>query len=195
MLPTLPAGGFCVVASASACVDFFFDFVALRGCIGADGAFTVAAIASCPSQRRSCGGNTSTFAPRGRRGTAGDRPGGGNTSTFAPHSRRGTAGDHPRGRNANTFAIRRWRGTAGDRPGSGAVAGSSGHAASDHPGRRAEAYADAGKTGAGKTSGASRGANGTQPAIALRDRRSQCGRRNACGAAAGEPDDDLGGGP
>ena len=173
-LPISRQGGFCVVASASACVDFFFDFVALRGCIGADGAFTVAAIASCPSQ------------PRSRAGSA---------STFAPHSRRGTAGDHPRGRNANTFAIRRWRGTAGDRPGSGASAGSSGHAASDHPGRRAEAYADAGKTGAGKTSGASRGANGTQPAIALRDRRSQCGRRNACGAAAGEPDDDLGGGP
>jgi hypothetical protein len=152
-LPISRQGGFCVVASASACVDFFFDFVALRGCIGADGAFTVAAIASCPSQRRSRGGNT---------------------STFVPHSRRGTAGD---------------------RPSSGAGAGSSGHAASDHPGRRAEAYADAGKTGAGKTSGASRGANGTQPAIALRDRRSQCGRRNACGAAAGEPDDDLGGGP
>jgi hypothetical protein len=28
--------------------DFFFDFVALYGCIGADGAFTDAAIASCP---------------------------------------------------------------------------------------------------------------------------------------------------
>jgi hypothetical protein len=155
-LPISRQEGFCVVATASACVDFFFDFVALRGCIGADGAFTIAAIASCPSQRRS-------------------------------HSR-----------NANTFAIRRWRGTAGDR--SGAGAGSGGHAASNHPGRHAEAYADAsktgaGKTGAGKTSDASRGANGTQPAIALRDRRSQCGRRNACGAAAGEPDDDLGGGP
>ena len=152
-LPTSRQGGFCVTASASACVDFFFDFVGLRGCIGADGAFTIAAVASCPSQRRSRGGNTS---------------------------------------------IR--RGTAGDRPGSEAGAGSSGHAASDRPGRHAEAYADArktgaGKTGAGKTRGDSRGANGTQPAIALRDRRSQCGRRNACGAAAGEPDDDLGGGP
>jgi len=156
-LPISWQEGFCVVAAASACVDFFFDFVALRGCIGADRAFTIAAIASCPSQRRSRGGNT---------------------STFAPHSRGGTAGD---------------------RPGSGAGAGSSGHAASDRPGRHAEAYADAkagaGKTGTGKTSGASRDANGTQPAIGLRDRRSQCGRRNACGAAAGEPDDDLGGGP
>jgi hypothetical protein len=175
-LPSCRQEGFCVVAAASGCVDFFFDFVALRGCIGADGAFTVAAIASCPSQRRSRG------------------------CTFAPHSRRGTAGDHPRGRDAITFAIRRWRGTAGDRPGSGAGAGSSGHAPSDHPSRQAEAYADAGKTGAakagaGKTSGARRSANGTQPAIVLRDRRSQCGRRNACGAAAGEPDDDLGGGP
>ena len=156
--------GFCVVATVSACVDFFFDFVALRGCIGADGAFTVAAIASCPSQRRSRG---CTFAPRGR--------------------------------GAITFAIRRWRGTAGDRPGSGAGAGS-GHEASDRPGRHAEAYAHAretraGKTGAGKTGGASRSANGTEPAIVLRDRRSQCGRRNARGAAASEPDDDLGGGP
>ena len=157
-LPISRQEGFCVVATASACVDFFFDFVALRGCIGADGAFTVVAIASCPSQRRSRG------------------------CTFAPHSRRGTAGDHP---------------------GSGAGAGS-GHEASDRPGRHAEAYADARKTGPGKTgpgktgagtSGASRGANGTQPAIALRDRRSQCGRRNACGAAAGEPDDDLWRGP
>jgi hypothetical protein len=157
--------GFCVVATASACVDFCFDFVALRGCIGADGAFTVAAIASCPSQRRSRGCTSA-----------------------------------PRGRDAITFAIRRWRETAGDRPGSGAGAGSSGHEASGRPGRHAEAYADARKTGAGKTSAgktndASRGANGTQPAVGLRDRRSQCGRRNACGAAAGEPDDDLWGGP
>jgi len=150
-LPLSWQEGFCVVATASACVDFFFDFVALRGCIGAD-AFTVAAIASCPTQRRSRGGNTGTFARRSRRGTAGDRPG------------------------------------------SGAGAGSSGHAASDRPGRHAEAYADARKTGAGKT-GAGRGAHGTQPAIALPDRRSQCGRRNASGAAAGEPDDDLWGGP
>ena len=45
-LPTLLTGGFCVVASAVACVDFFFDFVALRGCIGADGASTGAAVAS-----------------------------------------------------------------------------------------------------------------------------------------------------
>jgi hypothetical protein len=152
-LPISREEGFCVVATASACVDFCFDFVALRGCIGADGAFTVAAIASCASQRRSRGGNTSAR-----------------------------------------------RGTAGDRPASGAGAGSFRHAASGRPGRHAEAYADArktgaGKTGAGKTRGASRGPNGTQPAIALRDRRSQCGRRNACGAAAGEPDDDLGGGP
>ena len=81
-LPISREEGFCVVATASACVDFCFDFVALRGCIGADAAFTVAAIASCPSQRCSRGGNTST--------------------------RRRTAGDRPRGGNANTFAIRRW---------------------------------------------------------------------------------------
>ena len=74
MLPTSRQGASVSLRPRSACVDFFFDFVALRGCIGADGAFTVAAIASCPSQRRSRGGNASTFAPRSRRGTAGDRP-------------------------------------------------------------------------------------------------------------------------
>jgi hypothetical protein len=168
----LRAGGFCVVASAVACVDFFFDFVALRGCIGADVAFTVATIASYPSQPHSRAGSASTFANRWR-GTAGDRPHGDNASTFAPRSRRGTAAD---------------------RPGSGAGAGSR-HTASDHPGHRTEVYADPGKTSAGKTSGASRGANGTQPAITLRDRRAQCGRRDARGATAGEPDDDLGRGP
>jgi hypothetical protein len=167
-------GNLCVIVSASACVDFFFDFVALRGCIGADVAFPVATIASCRSQPHSRGGSASTFAPRSRRGKAGDRPGGGS---------------------ASTFAIRRWRGTVCDRPSSGPGARRSGHTASDHPGHRAEVYADTGKTSAGKTSGASRGANGTQPAITLRDRRSQCGWRSACGAAAGEPDDDLGRGP
>jgi hypothetical protein len=168
-------GNLCVIVSASACVDFFFDFVALRGCIGADVAFPVATIASCRSQPHSRGGSASTFAPRSRRGKAGDRPGGGS---------------------ASTFAIRRWRGTVCDRPSSGPGARRSGHTASDHPGHRAEVYADTGKTSAGKTSRAGRGANGTQSAtIILRDRRSQCGRGNACGAAVGEPDDDLWRGP
>jgi hypothetical protein len=163
----LPAGGLCVVASAVACVNFFVDFVALRGCIGADVAFTVATIASCPSQPHSRAGSASTFAPRSRRGTAGDRPGSGNASTCA-----------------------------GDRRSSGPGARRSRHKASDHPGHRAEVCADTGKTSPGKTSRAGRGANGTQSAtIILRDRRSQCGRRNACGAAVGEPDDDLGRGP
>ena len=73
-LPTLQTGGFCVVASAFACVDFFFDFVALRGRIGADGAFTGAAVASSigrTARRRRAG----TFALYGWRGAAGDRPG------------------------------------------------------------------------------------------------------------------------
>ena len=70
-----PTGGFCGVASAFACVDFFFDFIALRGRIGADGAYAVAAITFCPSQPRSHAGSASTFAIRRWGGTAGDRPG------------------------------------------------------------------------------------------------------------------------
>ena len=101
-LPTLPTGGLCVIASASACVDFFFDFVTLRGCIGADGAFTVAAIASCPSPRRPRGVNASTFAPRD------DNPG-----TYAIRHWRGTAGDRPRSR----AGARRSGHTASDHPG------------------------------------------------------------------------------
>jgi hypothetical protein len=39
------AGGFCVVASAFARIDFFFDFVAVCECIGADAAAAVASFA------------------------------------------------------------------------------------------------------------------------------------------------------
>ena len=45
-LPTSRQGGFCVAASASACVDFFFDFITLRECVSADGAVAVATVAS-----------------------------------------------------------------------------------------------------------------------------------------------------
>lgn len=105
-----PTGAFCGVASAFACIDFLFDFVALRRRIGADSTFAVAAIACCPSQRHSRAGSDSTFAPRSRRGTAGGSPGSRNASTCA-----------------------------GDRRSSRTGAGSAGYGASDHPGQGAEA--------------------------------------------------------
>ena len=41
------AGGFCVVASSAVTrVDFLFDFVALRWCLGADSAAAVGAVFS-----------------------------------------------------------------------------------------------------------------------------------------------------
>ena len=106
-----PAGGFCVVASAFACVDFFFDFVALCGRIGTDGAFAVAAIASSAELQR-------------------QRP----TTAQRQHLRPPAAGE---GQPATAPAPEQ--------------APQSGHAASDHPGDRTEDQADAGKTGAGKT--------------------------------------------
>ncbi len=67
-------GAFGGVASAVACVDVFFDFIDLRGCIGADGAYAVSSITFCPSQPRSHPGSASTFAIRRWGGTAGDHP-------------------------------------------------------------------------------------------------------------------------
>jgi hypothetical protein len=69
-----PDGGFCDVASAFACVDFFFDFIALRWRIGADGAYAVAAITFCPNQPCPHAGSASTFAIWRSGGTAGDHP-------------------------------------------------------------------------------------------------------------------------
>ena len=71
--------------------------------------------------------------------------------------------------------------------------------ASDHSGHRAQA--EAGKAGAGgdpggtSATGDPRAPGGASATDTLRDRRSQRGRRNAGGAAIGEPDDDLGRGP
>ena len=90
-LPISRQGGFCVVASASACVDFFFDFVALCRCIGADGATAVAAVAPSTNWRRSRGGSAASFALHGWRGAAGDRPGSGTSA----RSRGDAASDHP----------------------------------------------------------------------------------------------------
>jgi hypothetical protein len=89
-------GGFCEVASAVACLNFFFGFIALRGCIGADGAYAGAAITFCPCEPRSHAGSTRTFAPSDWRGTAGDGPWCGNAGTS--RGRRGAAGDRSRSR-------------------------------------------------------------------------------------------------
>ena len=89
-LPYLSTGGFCVVSPASPCVDFLFDFVALCGCIGADGAYAVAAIIFCPSQPSPHAGSASTFAIWRRGGTASARPG----SRTGTGSRGHGASDH-----------------------------------------------------------------------------------------------------
>jgi hypothetical protein len=69
------AGGRRVVASAFACFDFLFDFVALCGRIGADAAFALAAVASSAGRRDSRDNRAATLALYGWRGAAGDPSG------------------------------------------------------------------------------------------------------------------------
>jgi hypothetical protein len=94
------AGGCCGVASAFACFDFFFDFVALCGRIGADGAFALAAVAPTTGRR---GSRANICALHGWRRPAGDCAGFGADTG----SRRGQATSHHPGQRAQAEACAR----------------------------------------------------------------------------------------